>query len=148
MKKLRHLYLAHPILVRHDIRNWEVGFEERTGIVLSNPFYDGAERADILLIDSGKRAPYSGKLDADKIVHGDLKKIDESDGLVAWVERRTPSIGTFMECWYAYTTKKPVFIVSPDWHTHPWLVFVTRHSGGFIVKTLKEFERKIVRLNK
>ncbi len=140
---LKGLYLAHPILIRDKIRAWELGFEQRTGIELSNPFYDGVERDDIKIIDAGKRSPWSAELDCDVIVRGDIGKIVERDGLLAYVERGVPSIGTFMEIWITMSLGKPVFIVSPDWGTHPWLVYCARHSGGRIFTTFEEFEKFI-----
>jgi len=137
-------YLAHPIGTRHDVRAWELEFEKRTGIELGNPFYDNTERDDIKAIDEGRTDPFDARLDSDGIVEGDLKMIDERDGLVAMVSRTIPSIGTFCEVWHTFRTKKPVFIISPDWYTHPWLIYVAKHSGGFVVKTVEEFEQRIV----
>ncbi len=33
-------YLAHPLKIRHEIRERELEFEKNTGIELINPFYD------------------------------------------------------------------------------------------------------------
>lgn len=139
----RRLYVAHPIGKRHEVRAWELDFEKRTGIELANPFYD-TDRDDIKRIDRGETDPFDARLDANKVVEGDLKMIDGSDGIVAWADRTQPSIGTFMEVWYTFSKGMPVYIVSPDWGTHPWLIYVTRKSGGFIVKSYEEFEERIV----
>ena len=142
------LYLAHPIGIRHEMRKWELEFEKRTSILLDNPFYD-TDRQDVHLIDQGKQTPFGATLDFRGIVHDDLAKIDVSDGLVASVDKEVPSIGTVMEMWYCGIQKdKPVFIVSPNWNTHPWLRYVADESDGFIVKSWEEFERRIVRRKK
>ena len=139
------LYLAHPIGTRHDVRKWELEFEKRTGIELDNPFYD-TERQDIVAIDQGKQTPFNITLDFHGIVRDDLAKIDSCDGLVASVDKSVPSIGTFMEMWYCgIQSDKPVFVVSPNWDTHPWLRYVTDESDGFIVKDWAEFEKRIVK---
>ena len=69
------------------------------------------------------------------------EKIVERDGLLAYVEKGVPSIGTFMEIWITMSLGKPVFIVSPDWGTHPWLVYCATHSGGRIFVSFDDFER-------
>ena len=134
--------------MRHDVRAWELDFEKRTGVELDNPFYD-TDRTDIVAIDQGKESPFGITLDFRGIVHDDLAKIDSSDGLVAFVDKTVPSIGTFMEVWYCgVQSDKPVFIISPNWDTHPWLRYVVDVSDGFIVKDQSEFEKRIVKRSK
>ncbi len=140
---MTRFYLAHPIGTRHEVRAWELEFEKRTGIELANPFYDTA-RTDIIAIDRGEKTPFSETLDPIGIVEADLDMIDKGDGLVALVNKDVPSIGTFMEAWYAaMDADMPVYIISPNWFTHPWLRYVADQSGGFIVKTREEFEERI-----
>ena len=135
-------YLAHPIGTRHDVRKWELAFEKRTGIELGNPFYD-TERTDIKAIDEGRMDPFDPNLDSDSIVEGDLKMINERDGTVAMVSRAVPTAGTYYEIWHTFLSKKPVFFITPDSGTHPWHIYIAKHSGGFIVKTVEEFEQRI-----
>jgi len=138
-------YLAHPIIVRKKVRKAELKFEEDTGYELINPFYDARERSDIKKIDQGKIRPYSGVLDCESIVEGDLKTIDECpDGIVAWMEKGIQSIGTYMEIWYAYSHGKRVFVITTTWNTHPWIRYVVEHSGGAIVKDFQELKRVIL----
>ena len=42
-------YLAHHRASRDSIRNWELEFEERTGIELINPFFD-SDNVDMELV--------------------------------------------------------------------------------------------------
>lgn len=142
------LYLAHPILSREDIRKKELAFEERTGIQLVNPFYDGEEGEVIKLLDSGKITvqEYSAKLNEMGIgkdfVQDDLKSIDKSDGVVGIVYKGVPTVGTSCELWYAYSTGKKVYIIT-SFPEHIWLQYIAKKSGGFIVETWSAFEEKI-----
>lgn len=112
------LYLAHPILNREDVRKRELAFEERTGIELFNPFYDGNEADMIKLLDSGKVTlqEYSAKLNEDgygrEFVEDDLRAIDKNDGVVAVIYRGTPTIGTSQEVMHAVEkyTLFPVYL--------------------------------------
>lgn len=140
MGKFQCLYLAHPIMVREEIRAWELAFEKHSGIALRNPFYDGAERDDIKKIDSGQMMG-AFDLDYEKIVRGDVGAIVAADGLVAYVKKTVPSIGTFMEIWICMSLGKPVFVVSPDWGEHPWLRYCTIKSGGETFKSFEEFQK-------
>ena len=131
-------YLAHSILARKWVRKQELKFEKTTGHELVNPFYDGRERGDIVKVDAGLWSPYDMRLDPDTLVEGDLNAIDECQGILAFVSKKYPSIGTYCEIWYAYAQEKPVYIISPDWFTHPWLRYVTNKSKGRIVKNFDE----------
>jgi len=142
------LYLAHPILSREDIRKKELAFEERTGIELVNPFYDGGETDMIALLDSGKvtlqeyAARLNGNGKGEEFVEGDLRAIDRADGVVAVIYRGTPTIGTSMEIFYAAQTGKPVYIVT-NFPEHIWLVHAAKKSGRFIVETFSELEERL-----
>ena len=99
-------YLAHPILGREEVRRRELAFEERTGIDLQNPFYDGDESEVIKELDSGKISlqDYAAKLNEKGLgrdfVKDDIRAIDKSDGVVAVIYRGTPTVGTSMEIMY------------------------------------------------
>jgi hypothetical protein len=119
------LYLAHPILDRAWVREYELKIEKEFDIELDNPFYDGKERGDIKGIDAGTVAPYDISLDFNDLATGDLEAIDSSDGLLA-VVTASPSIGTYMEIFYnARILKRPTYIVilNDQFRTHPWLRF-------------------------
>lgn len=147
------LYLAHPILSRADIRDKELKFEERTGIELVNPFYDGDEVRFIRPLDEGKITlqEYAAHLNENgkwkEFVRGDLKAVERNDGVVAVIYRGTPTIGTSMEMWHAVELTwagrpKPVYIVT-NFPEHIWLRFVAEETGGFIVSTFTELEQRL-----
>lgn len=111
------LYLAHPIIHRHEVRQQELLFERTTNIDLINPFYD-TDREDIGAIDNGRIDRYGVSLD---IVENDLKLIRESDGLL-YVPCGHESIGSAMEIAYAYQFGKPVYVIeASDLSKHIWL---------------------------
>ena len=141
LTKIKSCYLAHPIKLRHDIRVLELKFEAAVDIELVNPFYDAVERTDIVRVDNGDVQPWSKTLDYEKIVEGDIKSIEDCDGLVAWVEKTITSVGTHMEIWHAFSLKKKIYVISPDWNTHPWLKYVTEKSGGKMFTTFEDFEK-------
>lgn len=141
--KIKKLYLAHPFPTRQRIRAWELSFEERTGIQLTNPFYDRT-RKDIDAIDRGQMDPYDLTRKYKSIVEGDLKAIDEADGLVAYHRHGIPALGTPMEILYAaFICGKPTYI-NTNKPGHPWLVYMARKSKGFIVATHKQFEERLL----
>lgn len=158
------LYLAHPILSREDIRNKELAFEQRTGIELVNPFYDGDEAEVIKKLDSEKMTlqEYAAYLNekghGKEFVLDDLKAIDKYDGVVAVIYRGTPTIGTSMEAMWAVvpallkllgfeTNKplKPVYVVT-NFPEHIWLIMAAKRSGGFIVETWSELEERLMKI--
>ena len=141
--KIKKLYLAHPFPTRTHIRGWEEEFERRTGIELVNPFYDRS-RPEVEKIDKGLLSPYDLKRHYKKIGEGDLKAIQESDGIVAYHRHGIPTVGTAMEIiMAALVYKKPVFIITNK-PGHPWLLYCAKASGGFIVGTLKQFEERLL----
>ena len=73
------LYLAHPIIHRHEVREQELLFERLTDVGLLNPFYD-TDRFGVSL----------------DIVENDIKLIQECDGLL-YVPCGHESIGSAME---------------------------------------------------
>ena len=111
------LYLAHPIIHRHEVREQELLFERTTDIELINPFYD-TDRQDIGPIDAGRQDRYGVSLD---IVENDLRLISECDGLL-YVPCGHESIGSAMEIAYAHQQGKPVYIIEPsELSKHVWL---------------------------
>ena len=115
------LYLAHPFDTRYWIREWELGFETRTGITLNNPFYDAPDRFDVEQIDAGRAERYN-KLEPISLVHHDLAFLSASDGLLGIIDGSI-SYGTIMEIVYARILRLPVYlIVTNGHHQHPWLI--------------------------
>ena len=152
-KKTARYYLAHPIRIRHMVRQQELVFEKSTGIELLNPFYDGAEASAIAPLDRGEitMKQYSDRLaktgQADAFVESDLKNIQEADGVVAVIPGDVPTIGTSMEMWHAYTIRKPVFIIT-DFPGHIWLRYVAEKSGGAIVSSFEQLAPKLQRMRR
>ncbi len=128
------LYLAHPFDLRHEMREWEQGFEERTGIELHNPFYEG-NRSDVEEIDAGRAERYE-KLDPQTLVDRDLDAIDRSDGIVAYIGNAL-SYGTIMEIVHAWYAGATIYLVVTNGHEeHPWL----RYHATEIFTSLGDFE--------
>jgi len=115
------LYLAHPFDARHRMREWELGFESRTGIVLNNPFYDAPDRSDVEQVDAGRAERYE-KLEPTSLVQHDLSFLIGSNGLLGIIDGSI-SYGTIMEIVYARMLRLPVYlIVTNGHHQHPWLI--------------------------
>lgn len=130
------LYLAHPLPDRHWVREEELKLERRLGIELVNPFYD-RERADIASLDNGTRQPYNSSLDPSFVVSGDLKEIDDSDGVLCFVTDQA-SVGIYMELFYnAYVLKRPAYlvIINEKFFNHVWL----RYCATIRFKSVEEF---------
>ncbi len=123
------LYLAHPLPLRHEIREKELEIEKETGVELLNPFYDTG-RDDIYSIDRGEKTRSDPSLDFIAIVEKDLSNVQKSDGVLAYVAINSHSIGTICEVWEALRVGLAVFVVSPDCLMHPWIRYVTAVSGG------------------
>lgn len=124
MKNIKSLYVAHPIYERHAVREWELGFEERTGIQLFNPFYDDPKgRDDIKRMDQGEDIRYSrDMMQCLSIVGRDLHHIAKQDGIVAFLEKEQNSVGTPMEIFYnSHMLRKPTYVISETLEGHPWI---------------------------
>jgi len=139
------LYLAHPFDRRKQIREVELGIEKITGIELHNPFYDST-REDICSIDAGREDRCSPSMNFRAIVEGDLSSIDDSDGIVAYIENGVHSIGTMFELWNTamLCEDKYVFVVSADSLGHPWIRYLLDYSGGQGFLNWKDFTNKIL----
>lgn len=118
------LYLAHPILSRESVREWELKTEKEIGIDLKNPFYDGKgyENGNIQKVDSGEMDVYDRRFDAKLLVETDLDTIDSCDGILAICDENL-SIGTSMEIMYAKLHSFPVIAICTSKRTnaHPWI---------------------------
>ena len=114
-------YLAHPVLARKMVEEWEQEFEKETGIELVNPFVDVERELDEDL-NASEAGDYTS-VDPVELVALDLQAVYTSDFTVAFVTGQR-SYGTIMEIVYAFNTGKPVYIICTNGHeTHPWLVY-------------------------
>jgi predicted Rossmann-fold nucleotide-binding protein len=145
------VYTAHPIPIRHRVRDTICPAIQALGIHTINPFYEEdksyrSERPEIQAMDEGKIQAYDNKavfVSFDDIVLRDLEKIRSSDGLVAIMDddaiSKSMGIGTSMEIFYcARWCKKPVFVVTSKYYNHPWLNYLAKLSGGKVVGSLDE----------
>jgi len=118
-------YLAHPFDSRKEVREWELGFEKRTGINLLNPFYDAPCRTDVEKIDAGRQERYE-KVDENELVQRDVSHIKKRGvkGIIALINGDL-SYGTIQEMVYAkIICKKKVYSVITNGHeNHPWLKY-------------------------
>jgi len=133
-------YIAHTITERHWVRDKLCPALQALGFETSNPFYtpDGKPapyRPEIIIIDKyGENSEFFKKIRArqDDIVDTDIKLIDESDGIVAFMNE--PSVGTSSEMFYGgFIQKKPVFLITYNERNkkHPWILKETRKGGIF-----------------
>lgn len=122
------VYLAHP--GKHKKRGKGLQKRlEKEGYTVINPFdFDENARRLTGLWEEFPKIRTDPNF-CEKIVEKDLKAIDRSDIVVAYVT--TPSIGTSMEVFYASRSKKSVYILTKI--DSPWL-----KKHGKIVKTVKE----------
>ena len=123
MSLLRKVYLAHPYARKDEGKVIQTKLET-LGVEVINPF----ERAEQVIYDRkikpGSIATGLDGQDCIDIVEMDLKKIDESDAVVAFMPDGAPSIGTFMEVFYAGHVKHmPVISLAPSDRQahHPWV---------------------------
>lgn len=129
------LYLAHPIIHRHEVRKEELLFERITDVDLLNPFYD-TDREDIGAIDNGRTDRFGVSLD---IVENDIKLIQECDGLL-YVPCGHESVGSAMEIAYAHHYSKPVYIIEAgELSKHIWL----RYHATATYPTWKAFAEQL-----
>lgn len=143
------IYLAHPILLRKEVRNWELEMEKKHGVNLYNPFYDSDtefEKMAVNSLDSGNGCiDYTPEL-SHKIVQSDVDAIKKCDAVIAILSSKIFTIGTCMETVYATLNKKPVYVIIYDEDNmecrnhpiskHPW---VQEHSTK-IFENFKSFE--------
>lgn len=68
-----------------------------------------------------------------------LKEIEEVDCVIGYIdENRTNSKVCMIVFYAAYHLKKPTYIFSKKAYGHPWLRYLTRKSGGKIIRNFKE----------
>lgn len=134
-------YLANARINRKEVREWELGFEKRTGINLINPFFDkDAPEEELNHLENEKYLLIS-KEEKNSLVEGDKKAIasPEVDGIIAFITCK--SWGTAMEIIYASQLQKKVYLIVKNGdENHPWLV---SHSTR-IFTSEEEFEKYII----
>ena len=126
------LYLAHPILIREQVRQWELGFEERTGIELVNAFFENEANINLAGDDWPTR-----------IVEGDFRLLDACDGIIAIIPLTVTTVGTPMEIQHQaeHCPDKPIFVVTQGiFLKHPWLTYYRCKT----VATMREFEEMVL----
>jgi len=128
----RHYYFTNQTVHRRKAREIELRIEKETGLRLENPFYDG-DHKEIADLDAGRPI----KVTADEIVGADLRKIRDSDGIIALMSS-SKNIGSAMEIAIgSYSWGKPVYVIATSKcaYNHPWIkYFATR-----LFKTPTEF---------
>jgi nucleoside 2-deoxyribosyltransferase len=116
----RHYYFTNQTVHRHRAREIELKIEKETGLRLENPFYDG-EHKEIADLDAGRPI----FITADEIVGADLRKIRDSDGIIALMSS-FKNIGSAMEIAIgAYSWGKPVYVIATNdkLYSHPWIEY-------------------------
>lgn len=125
-------YFTNQTIDRVIAREKELRIERETGIVLDNPFYDG-DAKEVRSLD----ATGTSDMSSDEIVGRDLKRIKDSDGIVAYMSNDR-NIGSCMEIAIASLMwGKPVYIiaVATNIYNHPWI----KYFANRIFKTDYEF---------
>lgn len=128
----RNWYFTNQLAHHKQARLVELKIERATGLHLENPFYDG-EAKEIQQINAGK--PIT--LTADEIVGMDLRKIRDSDGIIALLSSGR-NIGSAMEIAIgAYAWGKPVYVIATKQKLfdHPWIKYFATQR----FHTAKEF---------
>ena len=120
MSKKPSFYFTNQTIDRKIAREVELKIEKATGLNLDNPFYDG-EAKEVKALDGTGVSDMS----ADEICGADLRKIRDSDGILAYMSNDR-DIGSCMEIAIAsYTWGKPVYIIAttPQHFHHPWIKY-------------------------
>jgi hypothetical protein len=113
-------YFTNQTVDRHEARRLELIIEQETGLILNNPFYDGAAKEVSTLDTIGKT-----QLSEDEIVGMDLRKIRDSVGIVAMMTA-DQCIGSAMEIAIAaFAWGKPVYVIARSdlFRHHPWIKY-------------------------
>jgi len=136
------LYLAHSFAKALTVREWELGFESRTGISLFNPFYEGKERELFIPFIEGKLqfGEYINTSNWKNYVDDDLSNIQKSDGILALIYDNVTQIGTIMEINEAWHLNKPIYVVIMGENTflqHHWFL---KRVGAKVFSSQQEFE--------
>lgn len=144
MQKIKSLYLAHPWDMHEFVRNWELYFERIYKIDLFNPFFN-SEGNDIKYAKKGDRElrHIITKKAGNTIVNRDLRAIEKTDGLIAFLEYSKHSLGTPMEIFYSgKILQKPTFVISSNCGGHPWILSLATK----VFKNTNSFEQYIKNL--
>lgn len=135
---MKCFYLAHPALSKDYVREWELFIEQKFGINLINPFFEGQpfEKAVLEKLYTTGKVPKLNYDQASTIVENDIQFIKDCDGTVAIIDGSI-SYGTIMEIIYSRLNNKPVYIICTNgYETHAWLHY---HSTKIFI-SFKEFE--------
>jgi len=136
-------YLAHSTIDKDFVKE-EIEPKLKKVMEVINPFdYEHWEVVHKKFIEED-----SDKLRelANDVVLTDLEHINECDGVIAYVN--SPSIGTFMEVFYAARGRivedivdKEVYLICPSkvHRTHPWLL----HFSDGIFKNVDELIKEV-----
>lgn len=133
---MKTFYFTNQLINRHNARTVEVLIEEATGLRLDNPFYgdDGTPTLEIAQLDAGQKCT----IENPTIVRMDLKKIIDSDGIIAYLTHR--SFGSPCEIALAHEMwGKPVYAIVPAGSevdpNHPWVQELTNK----VFRSVEEF---------
>ena len=154
MEKIRSIYTAHTFSERHLIRDKLCPFLQKIGIETKNPFYNPDKtvregRPEVEIADSMEKGidprddiTWMSRVQrkCEEIVSNDLKLIDASEGVVAYMQEW--SGGTSCEIFYAgYVKQKPVFLISGNSgiYKHPWMNEACKY--GKIFRSLNAFKK-------
>jgi len=116
-----HLYFTNQTVDRKIARKIELKIETQCpSLNLENPFYDGEAKEAQELDKTG-----TSQLTFDEIVGTDLRKIRDTEGLLAYMSN-DKDIGSCMEiaiC--SHSWGKPVYIIATtEYHyQHPWIKY-------------------------
>ncbi|MFO8021359.1 MAG: hypothetical protein R6U65_02745 [Perlabentimonas sp.] len=145
---MQKLYLAHPLNCRREVRKLQLRLEGKYNIEFINPFYNNIyERREIAKLDKLKfkkdKIAYTESWDIQTchhIVDVDLELIRKSDGILAFLSK--PAIGTCQEIFVAsYIYRIPVYVITKDCQTHPWIRSLVERSNGRIFRTITEYKQ-------
>ena len=146
MKKLR-LYLAHNFNDRFEIRKFEKVIEAKYNVELFNPFYD-TNRDDVKQLDKFgetrkdliKKIKLYTSSQCAELVERDLREIRHSDGILTVLNHA--SFGTAMEIiTAAYFYRIPVYIITKNYASHPWLRYLVHVSNGMMFPNKTAFKQ-------
>lgn len=126
----KRFYLTNQSVDCKEARHLELIIEKETGLELENPFFDGDAREAKTIVNITKEGLTKGdvgkvKLTADEIVGMDLRKIRDSDGIVALMTSEF-CVGSAMEIAIAaFSWGKPVYVIArnPYFRVHPWVKY-------------------------
>lgn len=149
------LYLAHPATYRHQVRDWELMFEARSGIDLINPFYDGEEAEHIKPLDEGRvtMEQYCNDPINKRFPAYDIRLINDpkTDGTLAicpplnFEGEELPAvmmIGTPHEMFATAQANKPLYVVTGGLKNHLWF----QYDNAKVFSSVEEFENYMLPL--